>query len=164
PTPYLLRPSRNAGRMECEKCGLGSGLAGDFVLAMLQGVGDRVLVEPRAVVALDQQRHGAALLDALGEAERLVEVIEFLKQPPILIDRRGTLGAGCSGEDLICHWILLCFRSVSHACTGSPFFQLSTPIGSLRCGAHPDSRLLSKRALVHNFASVCLSRVLRENG
>src|SRR5262249_27772217 len=75
----------------------------DLALAMLQGGGDRPLVHARAVVALDQHRNGAALLEPLRPGERLVEIGEFLEQPAVLLQRGDRFGTWRSGEDFVRH-------------------------------------------------------------
>src|SRR5271163_502462 len=54
---------------------------------------DLLLVEPRAVIALDQQSDAAAGIDVPRPAERLVERAEFLEQIAILLQRRDRLRA-----------------------------------------------------------------------
>src|SRR3984885_15496908 len=64
---------------------------------------DLLLVEPRAVIALDQQSDASAGIDVPRPAERLVEHAEFLEQIAILLQRQDRLRAARPGIDAIGH-------------------------------------------------------------
>jgi 2-haloalkanoic acid dehalogenase type II len=64
---------------------------------------DLLFGEPRSIVAFDQQRYAAAIIDVPGPIHRLVEHVELLVQMAILLERRNRLRATRTGIDAIGH-------------------------------------------------------------
>jgi len=64
------------------------GMLGHRVLGMREGSGDILLVEPGAVIALDQQRHPAGCGQMPRPTECGIEGIAFLEQHSIHVQRR----------------------------------------------------------------------------
>src|SRR4029077_14265937 len=114
-TATVSHPSRAGGRIaarashakrrEERSPGLGLGCVAVRLdrLGIFEGGDDLLLGEPRAVVAFDEKRDTAAVVDVERPAHCLVEHAEFLEQVAILLEGRDRLRAARTGIDAICH-------------------------------------------------------------
>src|SRR5215204_5178026 len=70
---------------------------------MAQRRDDFGLSQVRAVIALDQERHMAAIVEVPGPAHRLVEAGKFLEQCAVLLQRGDGFRAARSAVNPVCH-------------------------------------------------------------
>src|SRR5260370_25667908 len=87
--------------------------------------GDLTLVQNRAVVALDQQRHAAVIVDVLRPAERVIQCGIFLEQPAVLLERRRGFRAARAAVNPISHRNLL--LHMSPPAVGATAVRFATP-------------------------------------
>src|SRR5207247_11269935 len=73
--------------------------------------GDLTFVQYRAVVALDQQRDAAVIVDVLRPAERVIQCGIFLEQPAVLLEWRRGFRAARAAVNPISHRNLLLHMS-----------------------------------------------------
>src|SRR5205085_6179117 len=79
--------------------------------------GDLPLVQNPAVVAFDQQRYSAVIIDVLRPAERVVQRGIFLEKPALLLERRHGFGAAGTAINPVSHRdVLLGMRPELLAC------------------------------------------------
>src|SRR6202040_225561 len=99
-----VREAHGKGREE-RSPGLGLGCVAVRLdrLGIFESSDDLLLGEPRAVVAFDEKRDAAAVVDVARPAHCLVEQAEFLEQVAILLEGRDRLRAARTGIDAKCH-------------------------------------------------------------
>src|SRR5229473_5117516 len=97
--------------------------------------GDLTFVQNRAVVALDQQRHAAVIVDVLGPTERVIQCGILLEQPAVLLERRHGFRAARAAVNPISHRNLL-LRSSCQGARLTPGGWLGSRLVSGACGAN----------------------------